>query len=630
MHFHQNIPRMLNFFTSISQEQFREQQIALLSSESSKASDILKRKRPPGRPRKVPSINDVLMDTNSVNNSKNTNNEYYHDSVQIDEKSLDKKQKRNHYDWWNTDFIYDITNAYKLNKSGYLTVQYLQKKFPNDLYNNRFTNLAAATIDGWYNKETHQLLPDYEVKLGEFYDSHKELNNRVGILDQYSDVKALIISTLTDLREGNCGMKIRNIRMVMKAAIMFNKPEILDKIKLSNNFIWLFIRNNLHWRVRQKTCSSAKLPVDWESQGRAMIERIAVLVKQYKIPADLIINFDQTGVHLVPSSNSTYAVMGSKNVSVINSDDKRQITVIIASTPSGHLLAPQIIFQGKTDRCHPEATPETIRNRFHITHSENHWSSQITMTEYIKFIVDPFIQTIIEKKNLHQDQKAIIVLDCWSVHKSAEFRGFVKKKYPNLLLVYIPPNCTSKLQVADVALNYSFKHGIKIRYEEWVTRELYKQLQAKQTLNIQTNMAVIKPLILNWCFESWRSLENRQDLIMKGWFKCMDRILDPFNTDVQDKATRKVLESQLEAYGFVPELSEPEPTAAHWDEDSDGETEEDELDVLKRKVEGSRKSTRVKSQTKPAFGNATIRTDQIAIESDSDSEPENLNQVEFV
>lgn len=626
---------MFKFFSSISQEQFLEQQIAFLSSESSKASDVSKRKRLPGRPKKVLSVNDALMesDTSNNNNNNSTVDHINEPNVQSDEKSiqLGKKQKRNHFDWWDTDFIDDIVNAYKINKSGFLTVQYLQRKFPNDLYHNRFAELAAATIDGWYNKETHQLLPLYQQKfdLGKYYDPHNELNNRIGILDQYLDVKEMLIRTLTDLRKRNCGMKIRNIRMIMKATIMFTKPEILDTLKLSNNFIWLFIRKNLAWRVRQKTTSSAKLPVDWEAQGKTMIERIAVLVKQYKIPADLIINFDQTGVHLVPSSNSTYAVKGSKHVSIINSDDKRQITAIIASTPSGYLLPPQIIFQGKTDRCHPNSTPDIIRNGFHITHSENHWSSQLTMTEYIKFVIDPFTQSIIKKRNLDpKSQKGILVLDCWSVHKSVEFRSFVRKTYPNLLLVYIPPNCTSKLQVADVALNYSFKYGIRLRYEEWVTQDLYKQLRANQTLNIDTGMEVIKPLILNWCFESWRSLENRQDLIMKGWYKCMDRILDPFNTDVQDKATRKVLESQLEAYGFVPELSEPEPTAAHWDEESEEDSEEDELDVLKRKVEGSRKSTRVKSQTKSMFGSATIRTDQIEL--DGDSEPENLNRVEFV
>jgi hypothetical protein len=114
-------------------------------------------------------------------------------------------------------------------------------------------------------------------------------------------------------------------------------------------------------------------------------------------------------------------------------------------------------------------------------------------------------------------------------------------------------------------------------------------------------------------------IENRQDLIMKGWFKCMDTILDPFNTTVQDKAMRKVLEYQLEAYGFVPLLSEAEPSESHWDEESDEEdSEADELDVLKRRVEGTRKSGRTKVQTKPVFANATIRTDQIEIVDDSD------------
>ena len=37
---------------------------------------------------------------------------------------------------------------------------------------------------------------------------------------------------------------------------------------------------------------------------------------------------------------------------------------------------------------------------------------------------------------------------------------------------------------------------------------------------------------------------------MKG---CLDAILDPFNADVQDKSMEKLLKSQLEAYGFVPE-----------------------------------------------------------------------------
>ena len=45
----------------------------------------------------------------------------------------------------------------------------------------------------------------------------------------------------------------------------------------------------------------------------------------------------------------------------------------------------------------------------------------------------------------------------------------------------------------------------------------------------------------------------------------MDATLDPYNADVHDKSMEKLLKSQLEAYGFVPEMNEP--TAAYWADD---------------------------------------------------------------
>ena len=41
---------------------------------------------------------------------------------------------------------------------------------------------------------------------------------------------------------------------------------------------------------------------------------------------------------------------------------------------------------------------------------------------------------------------------------------------------------------------------------------------------------------------------------------------------------------------------------------------EDELDVMKRRTEGIRKSNRAKTQPKPFFGSATIASDQIVLE----------------
>jgi hypothetical protein len=142
-----------------------------------------------------------------------------------------------------------------------------------------------------------------------------------------------------------------------------------------------------------------------------------------------------------------------------------------------------------------------------------------------------------------------------------------------------------------------------------------------EAISIDTRMSVIKPLVLKWCFESWRSLENRPELIIKGWYKCMITILDPFNQEVQSKATEKSLRNQLEAYDFVfGDAAEPEPDRAYWEIQSDSECD-DELDVMKKRVEGSRKRNRDRKQTRPAFGDhLTIATDQIEISDEEASE----------
>lgn len=53
-----------------------------------------------------------------------------------------------------------------------------------------------------------------------------------------------------------------------------------------------------------------------------------------EIPAELILNWDQTGIKIVPSSTWTMDAEGSKRVEVAGVNDKRPITAMFV----GHLL----------------------------------------------------------------------------------------------------------------------------------------------------------------------------------------------------------------------------------------------------------------------------------------------------
>ena len=312
---------------------------------------------------------------------------------------------------------------------------------------------------------------------------------------------------------------------------------------------------------------------------------------------------DQTGVHLVPSSQRTYAPIGDAGVAVIGNDDKRQITCCIASSMNGDLLPLQLIFQGKTARSLPEPTPASIAANVHITCSENHWSTQETMQQFVAHVIVPYSKAKIQEHALKPDSRIVLVLDVWNVHKSEEFRMFLRTQHPNIHLVFVPPNCTSKLQVADVILQRPFKAGIRNQFNKWAAETIKDQLaQGRiQGLNMYLKMGSIKPRILDWCIDSWTRLKEQSVYIRGGWKQC---VFDQFDITVEANVMQAVSEAAdlLLDYRLVPEGEEEEKDdESEAEQEEDSEEEQDELDVMQARVFGERRSQRVR-RPPAAFG----------------------------
>ena len=66
----------------------------------------------------------------------------------------------------------------------------------------------------------------------------------------------------------------------------------------------------------------------------------------------LFVNFDKTNVKFVPIYEYMLEECGSKQLSTIFMEDKREIIVLLAC--SGNLLPPQILHARKTTICHPK------------------------------------------------------------------------------------------------------------------------------------------------------------------------------------------------------------------------------------------------------------------------------------
>ena len=95
-------------------------------------------------------------------------------------------------------------------------------------------------------------------------------------------------------------------------------------------------------------------------------------------------------------------------ISIAHSDDKRQIAPVVVASMSGECIPIQLLYQGKTVRCHPKVSfPEN----WDVWHSINHWSSEETMIRHIKKIIVPFVSSKREALKLDPAYPALAIMD---------------------------------------------------------------------------------------------------------------------------------------------------------------------------------------------------------------------------
>lgn len=516
------------------------------------------------------------------------------DSEEKAEDGARKKPRGSYTNWFSSPYITDILAAYE--RSGYSakrTVKLLTASVPWDI--DRYARLSHSSIHSWFGAN-HKLLPRFQQQLDACVAAARGCGpDRV--FASVPQVEEEIKRVLLRMRETGVPINCNIVKWVMQAVVEEKQPSLLNSLTFSHSFVSQWARSQLQWRYRRRTTAASKLPSDWENQGVQMAMRIAANMAQYKVHPSLIINMDQTGIHLVPSSSWTYEKKGSENVAVIGTEDKRQITACIASSMDGNFLPLQLVFQGKTPRCLPPDTPASLASLAHLTFSDNHWSSQKTMQEYVEKIIIPYANRCVDLHQLHADAKIILVLDVWAVHKSEEFRLFLRNQHPRIHLVFVPANCTSKLQVADVALQRPFKSQITNLFNDWAAMQIKAQLKQDNVIGLseQLKMSMIKPLVLEWCIESYKGMKERKQLILDGWKRCCLSLFNVMDPEKRSEALVAVVEKTLDQ-AMVPDEEEQDQITS-----DASDVDEDELDVSKPIVSGERASSRMRTQTQP-FG----------------------------
>ena len=274
---------------------------------------------------------------------------------------------------------------------------------------------------------------------------------------------------------------------------------------------------------RKGTKACKKVPDNLEELRSAFVASIASKMAKHNIPPSLVINLDETGLPLVPVSQWTLAEEGSKQVPITGLDDKRQITGLLACTLSGNLLPPQLIYEGKTERCHPK---HSFPPAWDIFHSLSHWATHTTMVRYVEKILQPWRLKEVTELQLPHDQKALVIMDVFKAHRTPDVLEVLEAA--DYLLVFVPANCTSEMQPLDLSLNHLVKHSLRTSFTNWYAQMVAESVKSatssldEAVASVQPDLRLsnLKPLHAGWVVTMMADLAVRKDVIIDGWSKA--------------------------------------------------------------------------------------------------------------
>ena len=126
----------------------------------------------------------------------------------------------------------------------------------------------------------------------------------------------------------------------------------------------------MQFTKRRANSKSKVLPTNFDEIKEQFLLDIRSLVVMKDIPKDLLINWDQTAMKIVPSSSWTMEKRGTKHVEIAAIDDKHQITALFTCTAASSFLPIQLVYERTAKKSFPNNV--AFPQGWNITCSANH------------------------------------------------------------------------------------------------------------------------------------------------------------------------------------------------------------------------------------------------------------------
>ena len=176
------------------------------------------------------------------------------------------------------------------------------------------------------------------------------------------------------------------------------------------------------------------------------------------------------------------------------------------------MLPFQVLYEGKTDRCHPRSSfPEG----FDVSHTPNHWASATTTVENV---IIPCVKKMCTELNLGYEHMAMAIFDVFRGHTVQEVQSLLYSN--NIVTVLVPPNCTDQLQPLDLSVNKPLKDHLRMKFRSWYSDQVVKELEGDrepEDIKVDMRMSVMKELGVHWLTSVFDYLSSHPEIIINGF-----------------------------------------------------------------------------------------------------------------
>ena len=180
-------------------------------------------------------------------------------------------------------------------------------------------------------------------------------------------------------------------------------------------------------------------------------DKLSSLSTEYRVSSDRIYNADQTGLFYRQLPNRMFVdedkVKSTRGVKQMK--DKDRVTLMMCIAANGEKLPLAMVGKSKLPACFRMIDKVPMD----YTHQQNAWFDRAVTRWWINTTFLPY------HRRKHGEEKAILILDNCPAHDALEAGVLL---YGTLIVLFLPPNLTSRHQPCDMGIIQGLKTGYKM------------------------------------------------------------------------------------------------------------------------------------------------------------------------